>query len=76
MAFAQERYLSLPYVVSINMDISFATDDDKIRIAITEVLLRVAATADLARLKKQQDWMPRNAVLLPPLLMEAATLNR
>ena len=76
VAFSPEGDLISPYVVSIKIDITFAADGDKIRIPITEVLLCAAAAADLTRSKKQQDWTPRNAVLLPPLLMEAATLNR
>ena len=56
------------------MDISFATDDDKIRLPIMKVLLR-AATRNLARSKNQRDWTPRNAVLLPPILTEVAILK-
>ena len=38
------------------------------------VLLHTAA-GDLARSKKQRDWTSRNAVLLPPILTEAAILQ-
>ena len=61
-------------MVSINTDIAFYADGDKICLPIMEVLF-CAAACNLARLKKQQDWMPRNAVLLLPFLMEAAILN-
>ena len=56
------------------MDISFATDDDKIRLPIMEVLL-CTATGDLARSKKQRDLTPCNVILLPPFLAESAILN-
>ena len=56
------------------MDIVFETASNKIRLPITEVLL-CAAASNPARKKKQQYWTPRNAVLLPPLLTEAAILN-
>ena len=56
------------------MEINFATDGNKIRLAITEVLFCMAS-GDLTRSKNQQHWTPRNAVLLPPFLTEAAILN-
>ena len=56
------------------MDITFATDSNKIRTPITEVILRAAA-GNLARSKNQQEWTPRNAVLLLPFLTEATVLN-
>ena len=56
------------------MDTDFSTDGDKIRLPITEVLLR-ASVDELARSKNQRDWTPRNAVLLPTFLTEAAILN-
>ena len=34
-----------------------------------------AAAGDLTRSNKQRDWTPRNAVLLPPFLTEAAILH-
>ena len=40
------------------------------RKTIAEVILRAAA-GDLARSNKQRDWAPINAVLIPPLFMEA-----
>ena len=74
VAFALAGNLDSTSVVSINTEITFATDGDKIRLPITEILLRDAA-GDLKRSKKQQDCTPRNAVLLPPLLTEAVILN-
>ena len=56
------------------MDINFSADVENIRLPIAEVLL-CAAAGDLARSKKQQDWTPHNAVLLPPFLTEAAILH-
>ena len=52
----------------------FNTKGDKIYLPIKEVLL-CADDGDLARSKNQWNWKPYNAVLLPPLLMEAAILN-
>ena len=57
------------------MYITFSMYGNKIRLPITEVLLR-AASGDLARLKKQQDWRPRNAVPLTSFLTDASILNR
>ena len=74
MAFALVGNLSSPSMISLNIEIAFAADGDKIRLPIAEVLLR-AAGGDLARSKKQRDWIPRNAVLLPPFLTEAAILH-
>ena len=67
-------YISSTSAVSLNIGIAFAADGDKIRLPIAEVLL-CAASGDLARSNKQRDWTPRNAVLLPPLFMEAAILH-
>ena len=64
VTFALAGYLSLPSVVSIKMDIIFAVDSDNIRLLIMEVL-PCAASEDLTRSKKQQDWTPHNAVLPP-----------
>ena len=75
MAFALDRNLDSPSVVTIKMDIDFSTDGNKIHLPITEVILR-AATGDLARSKHQQDWTLRNTVLLPTILTETAILNR
>ena len=63
-----------PSISLIDININFATDGDKILLTITEVLL-YAAAGDLKRSKKQQDWMPRNAVLLPTFLTEAEILD-
>ena len=73
-AFALEGLLDSPYDVLVYINIAFAVYGDKIRFPITEVLLRAAA-GDLARSKKQQDWTPRNVVLLPPFLTEAEILD-
>ena len=56
------------------MEIKFATDSNKIRLVITEVLFRTTS-GDLARSKKQRHWTPRDAVLFPPFLTEATILN-
>ena len=74
VGFALAGDLSLPSTVYINMDIAFATDGDKIRLPIAEVLLRAAAS-NLARLKKQQYWTTRNVVLFLPFLVEAASIH-
>ena len=74
-AFALVGSLESPSVVSIDINIAFAMDGDKIRLLIAEVLHRAAA-GNLVRSNKQQDWTPRNAVLLPLFLTEAAILDR
>ena len=74
VAFALAGDLSSPSVISLKIEISFAADGDKIRLPIAEVLLRAAAS-DLTKSKKQRDWTPHNAVLLPPFLTEAAILH-
>ena len=74
VAFSLAGYLSSPSVISFNIDIAFASDGDKIRLPIAEVLLCTAA-GDLARSKKNRDWNSRNAVLLPPFLTEATILH-
>ena len=56
------------------MDIYFSADGENICLPITEVFICAAAT-DLAHSKKQRDWTPRNAVLLPPLLTEDKILH-
>ena len=61
-------------VVSIKIIIVFSTDGEKICLPITEVLL-CAAAGNIVWSKKQQDWMPRNAVLIPPFLTEATILD-
>ena len=75
MAFYLAESLESPYVVLIDIKITFATESENIRLLITELLLRAAA-GDLARLKKQQYWTLRNAVLLTPFIMEAEILDR
>ena len=75
VVFALAGYLSSPSVVSLNIDIAFAADGDKICLPIAKVLLHADA-GDLVQSKKQQEWTPRNAVLLPPFLTEAAILQR
>ena len=74
VAFALVGDLSSPSVISLKIEIAFAADSDKICLPITEVLL-CAAAADLAQSKKQRYCTPRNAVLLPPFLTEAAILH-
>ena len=49
-------------------------DGDKILLPIAEVLLRAVA-GNLMRSKKQKDWTPCNAILLPPFLTEAEILD-
>ena len=75
MAFALAGNIDSPSAISINMEIDYARDGDKIRLPIMEVLL-CADACDLARSKKQRDWTPRNSVLLLPFLTEATILNR
>ena len=75
MAFALAWNLISPSVISLKIEIAFATDGDKICLPIAEVFL-CAVAGYLARSKKQRDWTPRNAVLLPPFLTEAAILHR
>ena len=74
VAFALAGDLSSPSVISLNIEIVFATDSDKICLPIVEVFL-CTTSGDLVRSKKQRDWNPRNAVLLPPFLTEAAILH-
>ena len=74
VAFALAGDLSSPYGVSVNMDIASSADGDKIRLLITEVIL-CAAADNLLKSKKQQDWKPRNVVLLPPFLAESEILH-
>ena len=73
MAFAFACNLGSPSVISFNIEIAFATDGEKIRLPIAEVLL-CAAAGDIAQSKKQRNWTSHNAVLLPPFLTEAAIL--
>ena len=72
--FALTGSLNSPSVVLININIVFFMDGDKIRLPITEVLLRAAA-GNLARSKKHPYWTPHNAVLLPSFLTEAEILD-
>ena len=74
VAFALAGDLISPSVIFLKIEIAFSADGSNIRLPIAEVLLR-AATGDLARLKKQRDWTPRNAVLLQPFLRKAAILQ-
>ena len=66
--------LSLPFVISLKIGIAFAVDGNNICLPIVEVLLYISA-GNLACSKKQRYWTPRNAVLLPPFLTEAAILH-
>ena len=74
VAFALAGYLSSPSVVSLKIDIAFSADRDKIRLPISEVLLRATA-GGLACSKNQRYWTPCNTALLPPFLTEAAILH-
>ena len=74
VVFALAGNLDSTSIVSINMDIAFATDSNKIRPPIIEVLLRAAA-GDLACLKNRRDWTPRNSVLFLLFLMVSAMIN-
>ena len=60
-----------PTVVSVDAKHAYASTGDKIRLPITEVIL-CASIRDLAHLKKIQDWVPTNAVLLVPVLTKVA----
>ena len=53
-AFALAGSLDSPSVISIDINITFATDGDKIRLTITEVLIRAAA-GNLAWSNKQRE---------------------
>ena len=66
--------LEAPTVISINSGINFANIGDKIWIPITKVLLHVDV-GDLAKSKKQRDWVALNSVLIPPFLTEDAILD-
>ena len=66
--------LSSTSVISLKIKIAFVANGDKIRLPIAEVLLR-AADGNLTRYKKQRDWTPRNAVLIPPFLTGATILH-
>ena len=61
-------------VISLKIKTPFAADGNKICLLIVEVLLWSAA-GDLATSKKQRNWTPRNAVLLPPFFTEATILH-
>ena len=61
-------------MISFNLEIAFSPDEEKIRLPITEGLLRVAA-GDPKAPKKQRDWQSLNAVLLPPFLTEAVIIH-
>ena len=54
VSFALAVNIDSSSVIYINMDMDFVADGDKIRLPITEVLLRNAAS-DLVRSKNQQD---------------------
>ena len=69
-AFALVGSLNSTSIVSIDANIAFAMDGDRIRLPIYEVLL-CAATGNLARSKNQRDWTPLNTIFLLPILMEA-----
>ena len=56
----------------IDVIIASAMDSNKIRLPISEVLLRAAA-GDLARSKKQSYWTPLNAVLMEAEILDGET---
>ena len=74
VAFALAGYLSSPSIIFLKIKIAFATDGNKIRLPIAEFLL-CAAAINLACSKKQRYCTPRNAILLPPFITEAAILH-
>ena len=74
MAFSLAGYLRSPSIIYLKIEVDFSTDGDKIYLPIVEVLL-CAAAGNLARSKKQRDWTPHNAVLLPPFIMKSAILH-
>ena len=74
VAFTLAGNLSLSSVISFYIEIAFAADGENIRLPIAEVLLCTAA-GNLTRSTKQRDWTPRNAILLPTFLTEAAILH-
>ena len=73
-AFALTGSLDSTSVIFINVNIAFTMDGDKIRLPFAEGIHR-AASGDLARSRKQRDWTPLNAVLLPPFLTEVTILD-
>ena len=73
--FALAGDIRSPTVIILNIDNIFSADGDKIRLPIAEVLF-CATVSNLARSKKQWDWMLCNAVILPPFLMESEILHR
>ena len=74
VAFTLAGNLSLLSVIAFNIEIAFATDGKNLRLPNAEVFLH-AASSDLARSRKQREWNPRNAILLPPFLTEAKILH-
>ena len=61
--FALAGSLESPMVASIDADCAFASDSEKIRLLVTEVLI-CTAVGDLERSKKLRYWESLNAVLL------------
>ena len=75
MVFALAGSLDSHSLFSININIVFIVNGDKISLRIADVLLR-AAVRNFARSEKQQDWMTHNAIILPPFLTEGAILDK
>ena len=61
-------------MVLIDIKRTFPGNSEKICLPTMEVLF-CAAVSDLAKSKKLQDWISRNAVLFSPLLTEAVITN-
>ena len=74
-AFALTGSLDSSSVVFIDVNITFAMDDEKTFLPIAEVLLR-SDDGNLTRSKKQGYWKTRNAVFLPPFFYGGGNLRR
>ena len=72
--FALAWSLDSPTVILINSYITFASAGDKIRLPISELLLRAAAV-NFTRSTKKRYWDPLNSIFLPPFLTEADILD-
>ena len=74
-AFSLAGSLNSSSVISIDFNIAFSMDGNKIRLPISKIIL-CNATRNLPRSKKKRHWTSLNAVLLPTFLTEAAILDR
>ena len=68
-------YLEAPTAVLIDAEHAFAGYGKKIRIPMTDVLLRAAA-ANLDKSKKLRYWTSRNAILILPFLTDSVVADR